>query len=151
MENLYTPTSSRSRGCRRRGPPIPHNGTQFFCFCVRFCQKVPASEVGTAPTRNPGSTVANYVAKPILVLLNCNFCNTLLILTSMEQEVVQWIFQSFWAWWPRRCRAQMERKKSEKRSGSSIGELIWDQKTFISQQRSLLCGHVVDILVEGHP
>ena len=33
-----------SGGCRR-----PPNGTQFFCFCRRFCQKAPASEVGVPP------------------------------------------------------------------------------------------------------
>ena len=37
-------THWRIQGGRRwRAPP---NGIQFFCFCMRFCQKAAASEVG---------------------------------------------------------------------------------------------------------
>ena len=45
-------------------PPSPTNGTLFFCFRIRFNQKLSASEVGAPPppptgrrpsTRNPGS------------------------------------------------------------------------------------------------
>ena len=47
-----------SRGRRRRATP---NRINFFHFCIRFCQKMYASEVGTPqwvgapPTGNPGS------------------------------------------------------------------------------------------------
>ena len=45
----------------RHGAPPPPNRINFFCFRIRFCRKVYASEVGTPstgqrpPTGNPGS------------------------------------------------------------------------------------------------
>ena len=48
----------------------PPYGTQFFCFCIHFCQKAPVSEVHAPqmgprpPTGNPGSATAVTISEP---------------------------------------------------------------------------------------
>ena len=61
-----TNTLADPGGRHQRPPPPPPNRIHFFRFCIRFCQKVYASEASTPPPPNGSATPQREILDPPL-------------------------------------------------------------------------------------